>query len=94
MAQLKFSTCLVKLIASFLTNGKFKVSIEGELSSFRGIATGVPQGSVLAPVLYSLHMMPPQHLELILLSSYIILARVYTRQGKTNDEFLINYNAA
>jgi hypothetical protein len=50
--ELQFSTSLVKLIASFLTNRKFKVSVEGKLSSPRKVAVGVPQGSVL----YSLYI--------------------------------------
>jgi hypothetical protein len=55
-SELKFSASLVELIASFLSNRKFKVSVEGELSSPRKIAAGVPQGSVLTPVLYSLYI--------------------------------------
>jgi hypothetical protein len=43
LSELKFSTSLIKLIASFLSNKKFKVSVEGELSSPRKIAAGVPQ---------------------------------------------------
>jgi hypothetical protein len=45
LSELEFSTSLTKLIASFLTDGKFKVLVEG-----------VPQGSVLVPILYILHM--------------------------------------
>jgi hypothetical protein len=53
---LQFSASLVMLTASILTNRKFKVSIEGELSSLRKKAAEVRQGSVLAPVLYSLYI--------------------------------------
>jgi hypothetical protein len=31
VSELKFSISFIKLIASFLTNRKFKVSVEGEL---------------------------------------------------------------
>jgi hypothetical protein len=56
LSELQFSTSLVKLIASFLTNRRFKVSVEGELSSTRNVAAEVPQGSVLATILYSLYI--------------------------------------
>jgi hypothetical protein len=48
---LAFSTSLIKLIASFLTNRKCKVFEEVEFSTPRNIAVGLPQGSVLAPIL-------------------------------------------
>jgi hypothetical protein len=38
----------------FHTGRKFKVLAEGEFSTSRKIAAGVPQGSVLVPILYSL----------------------------------------
>jgi hypothetical protein len=54
LSELKFSTNLIKLINSFLSQIKFRVSVEGELSSPRDIQVGVPQGSVLSPTLSNL----------------------------------------
>jgi hypothetical protein len=56
ISKLQFPANLIKLINSFLTNRKFRVSVEGELSTPREIQAGVPQGSVLAPTLYSLYI--------------------------------------
>jgi hypothetical protein len=54
LSELKFSTNLIKFINSFLSQRKFRVSVEGELSSPRDIQAGVPQVSVLSPTLYNL----------------------------------------
>jgi hypothetical protein len=43
LSELQFPINLIKLIASFLTNRKFKVSVEGELSSPKKVAVGMPQ---------------------------------------------------
>jgi hypothetical protein len=51
LTELEFPISLIKAIASFLTNRILKISVEGDLSSPRKLAAGVPQGSVLAPVL-------------------------------------------
>jgi hypothetical protein len=50
LSEPEFSTSLNKLIASFQTDRKFNVLVEGEFSMPRKIVAGVPQGSVLAPV--------------------------------------------
>jgi hypothetical protein len=53
ISKLQFPTNLIKLINSYLINRKFRVSVEGELSTpSRGA-----KGSVLAPTLYSLYIM-------------------------------------
>jgi hypothetical protein len=54
LSELVFSTGLINLIASFLTDRNFKVLVVGEFSTPRKIAAGVPQRCAHAPVLYSL----------------------------------------
>lgn len=47
---------LVRLITSFLTSRSARVSINGELSDPFDIGRGVPQGTVLGPILYNLYV--------------------------------------
>jgi hypothetical protein len=59
----------MELIASFLTDRKFKVLVEGEFSTPRKIAAGVLHSSLLASLLYSLYIndaptLPRTHLAL------------------------------
>jgi hypothetical protein len=54
--KLEFPTSLIKLISSFLSQQKFRDSVEGEISMPRERQAGVPQGSVLSPTLYNLHI--------------------------------------
>jgi hypothetical protein len=54
--KITFSANLIKLIRSFLTHMKFRVSVEGELSTPREITVVVPQCFVLAPTLYNLYI--------------------------------------
>jgi hypothetical protein len=54
--NLKFSAILIKLISSFLSQRKFRVSVKGEMSMPRDIQAGVPQGSILSPTLYSVYV--------------------------------------
>jgi hypothetical protein len=56
LSKLQFSINLTRLISSYLSYRKFRVSVEVELSTPREIQAGVPQGSVLAPTLSNLHI--------------------------------------
>jgi retron-type reverse transcriptase len=56
LSKLEFSNSLTKLIGSFLSQRKFRVSVEGEMSSPREMQAGLPQGSVLSPTLFNLYI--------------------------------------
>jgi hypothetical protein len=56
LSKLEFSARIIKLISSFLSNRKFRVSVEGKMYTPREIHAGVPIGSVLSPTLYSIYI--------------------------------------
>jgi retron-type reverse transcriptase len=56
LSKLEFSNSLTILIWSFLSERKFRVSVEGEMSTPREMQAGVPQGSVLSPALFNLYI--------------------------------------
>jgi hypothetical protein len=86
LSEFEFSPSLIKLIACFLTNRKFKVSVEGgKFSTPRVIAAGVPQDSALAPVLYSLYIndtpiAPGTHLALFADDTYIYVTEKHNHR--------------
>jgi hypothetical protein len=56
LSELEFPTNLIKLISSFLSQRKFRVSVEDEMSTAREIQAWVSQGSVLSPTLYNIYI--------------------------------------
>ena len=56
--QLAFKDKVLSFLNSFLSSRSQKVFIDGEYSMPRTIKTGVPQGSILGPVLFSCYLVP------------------------------------
>jgi hypothetical protein len=54
LSKLQLSVNLITLFSSYPSYRKSRVSVEGEISKPRKTEAGVPQGSILAPTLYSL----------------------------------------
>lgn len=54
LIRLEFPGYLVNLIHSYLTGRSFTVHINGATSSPRPILAGVPQGSIISPILFNL----------------------------------------
>ena len=49
-----FNEKTIKLVYSYLTNRKQSVKIKGSLSTLKRILSGVPQGSILGPILFNI----------------------------------------
>jgi hypothetical protein len=56
LSKLEFPTSLIKLISSFLSQRKFRVTVEGEIYTPREMQAGVPEGSVMSPKLYIIYI--------------------------------------
>jgi hypothetical protein len=56
LSNLEFSTSIIKLNGSFLSQRKFSVSVEGEMSRPSEMQAGVPKVSVLSPALFHMYI--------------------------------------
>ena len=55
LAKVVHNTKIVKIIQSLLTNRRFFVEMAGKKSRYRTQKNGLPQGSVLAPILFNIY---------------------------------------
>jgi hypothetical protein len=84
LRKLKFPLYLLKHIKSYLTHKQFRVSVEGEMSTPREMQTGVPQGSVLAPILYNLDIIDIPRTPGVHLALFADDTCIYTTDGNKN----------
>jgi hypothetical protein len=56
LCKLKFSISPIKLISSFLSQRKCRISVEGEMFTPKDIQAEVSQDSILSPTLYSIYI--------------------------------------
>ena len=56
LAVCRLSPGTLTLLASFLTDGKQTVHVSASTSDVRSLKYGIPQGSVLGPLLFSIYI--------------------------------------
>ncbi|PNF28984.1 hypothetical protein B7P43_G15105 [Cryptotermes secundus] len=81
-SKLQFLNSLTKLIGSFLSQRKFRVSVEGEMSTPREMQSGVPQGLVLSHTLFSLYINDAPQTHGVHLAPFADDTCPYTTDGK------------
>ena len=61
LKAIKFSESTIKWFKSYLSERIFLVNIENKLSNFGDISCGVPQGSILGPLLFLIYVNDMPH---------------------------------
>jgi hypothetical protein len=54
MITFNFPLYLIKIVSSFLKDRKFQVVVKDQVSDFKDLVFGLPQGAVISPFLYNL----------------------------------------
>ena len=56
LRRMGLSGSLISWFASYLDNRKQRVAVEGNLSDILGVNAGIPQGSILGPLLFFIYI--------------------------------------
>ena len=56
MSAVRFSDCSINWFQSYLSNRSFRVNAQGKYSCVAKIDCGVPQGSIIGPLLFLLYV--------------------------------------
>ena len=84
-----FQTDVLNLVYDYLSNRKQRVKINGTFSSWKNVEYGVPQGSILGPLLFNIHLCDLFHfLEDLDIASYADDTTIYV--VKEDKESVIN----
>lgn len=91
----KFSRSSLKLLQSYLSNRQQAVFYNGKLSSFLNINKGVPQGSIMGPLLFTLYINDlPKYLNRAKVHLYADDVQIYLNCDKTViDNCAIEFNS-
>jgi hypothetical protein len=93
LTNYNFPLYLIKVVANFLKDRKFHVGINSSLSETYTFLAGVPQGTVLEPILYLIFTADIPHIGNAKLSIFADNTAVFTAYNCCNN-ILINLQVA
>jgi len=87
MVKMKFPNYIIKWVIDFLKERSFHVKINGERSNEKEIFTGVPQGGVISPILFSIFIndIPIKNTSQshsLLFADDLVSINIYNKPGK------------
>lgn len=82
--QTPIPLCYIRLLASFLSGRSIQVRVDGSRSRSREIHAGVPQGSVLSPLLFALYVNDMPKLPTVQLAQFADDTAFFTK-GRRHD---------
>ncbi|GBN61037.1 RNA-directed DNA polymerase from mobile element jockey [Araneus ventricosus] len=84
----KFPQYIIEIIQSYLTNRHFTVLVKNSDSTPRKLQAGVPQGGILAPIIFVLYMNDIPQVRNIMISLYADDTAILS-QGKSPDKAIV-----
>ena len=89
LAAYGFDTNALRLIHNYLSNRKQRVENNSVYSIWKDISYGVPQGSILGPLLFNIHLCDLFYLQKTLISLVMQMVTLSTQLRKTERQSLI-----